>query len=93
MLTRPEQGSLVLYFAQQAIPAREGDSVASALLAAGITVTRTAAISGAPRGPFCMMGACFECLSVVDGRAGVRTCMTPVRGGMRIEPHDGAREI
>jgi predicted molibdopterin-dependent oxidoreductase YjgC len=93
MLTRSEQGSLILYFAGRAVTAREGDSVAAALLAAGIQVFRTTSISGAPRGPFCMMGACFECLAEVDGRSGVQTCMTPARHGMHIEPRDGARGI
>jgi hypothetical protein len=63
------------------------------LLAAGILTTRTTAVSGAPRGPYCMMGACFDCLAVVDGVAGVQTCLTPVRDGMRIERQDGARTL
>jgi predicted molibdopterin-dependent oxidoreductase YjgC len=82
-----------LWFADQRITAREGDSIASALLAAGIIATRRTAISGAPRGPFCMMGACFECLAVVDGRQNVQTCMTPVRDGMRVMPQHGARDL
>jgi hypothetical protein len=40
-----------------------------------------------------MMGACFDCLAVVDGRPSVQTCMTPVRDGMRIERQDGARGL
>ena len=93
MLTRAASGALTLYFAGRAIPAQEGDSVAAALLAAGIVTTRVTAISGAPRGPYCMMGACFECLAVVDGKSGVQTCMTQVRDGMRIELRDGARQV
>jgi len=46
---------------------------------------RTTAGSGAPRGLFCGMGVCFDCLVSVDGRDGVRACITPVRDGMRIE--------
>jgi D-hydroxyproline dehydrogenase subunit gamma len=93
MLVRTGSVDLTIWFDGSAIPARTGDSVAVALLAAGITTTRTTPISGAPRGPFCMMGACFDCLAVVDGRANVQTCMTPVRGGMRVERQDGARTI
>ena len=40
-----------------------------------------------------MMGACFECLAVVDGRPNVQTCMTPVRDGMRVRRQDGARTL
>ncbi|MSP01579.1 MAG: (2Fe-2S)-binding protein [Acetobacteraceae bacterium] len=93
MFTRPDNGSLTLTFEGRTIAAREGDSVAAALLANGIQVTRQTPVSGASRGPFCMMGACFECLAVVDGRASVQTCMTAVRDGMRVERQNGARGL
>jgi predicted molibdopterin-dependent oxidoreductase YjgC len=73
-----------LWFDGGPVRARDGDSVASALLAAGINVTRRTAVSGAPRGPWCMMGACFDCVAIVDGRRGVRTCMTRAREGLRV---------
>lgn len=38
-----------------------------------------------PRGMFCGMGLCFDCLLTIDGRKEVRACMTPVKEGMRIE--------
>lgn len=91
MLTRPPGGDLTIWFDATAIPARAGDSIALALLAAGITTTRATAISGASRGPFCLMGACFECLAEVDGRPNVQTCMTLAQDGMRIRVQDGAR--
>ncbi|WP_158922091.1 (2Fe-2S)-binding protein [Acidisphaera sp. S103] len=93
MLVRPGATDLTIWFDGAAIPARTGDSIAVALLAAGITTTRTTPVSNAPRGPYCMMGACFECLAVVDGRPNTQTCMMPVRDGMRIERQDGARTL
>jgi predicted molibdopterin-dependent oxidoreductase YjgC len=84
---------LTIWFDGQVIPARAGDSVAVALLAAGMKTTRTTPVSGAPRGPFCMMGACFDCLAVVDGRPNVQTCMTQVRDGMQVQRQEGARTI
>jgi predicted molibdopterin-dependent oxidoreductase YjgC len=93
MLVRTAPANLTIWFDGTAVPARSGDSIAVALLAAGVTTTRTTPVSGAPRGPYCMMGACFECLAVVDGRANVQTCMTPVREGMQVERQDGARAI
>jgi len=93
MFTRPDPGALTIYLDGRALPARDGDSIAAALLANGVATTRGTALSGAPRGPYCMMGACFDCLAVVDGRAGVQTCLTPVRDGMRITHQDGAREL
>ena len=93
MLTRSDRGTLTLYFEGRAIAARPGDSVAAALLAGGITTTRRTPVSGAARGPFCMMGACYDCLAVIDGRPSVQTCMTPVRDGMCIERQDGAHSV
>ncbi len=89
----PERGTLTVYFEGRAIVARAGDSVAAALLAGGVTVTRQTPVGGAARGPYCMMGACFDCLAVVDGRPSVQTCMTEVREGMRIERQVGARGL
>lgn len=64
--------------------AREGDTVAAALLAAGLRACRTTAVSNAPRAPFCMMGACFECLVAIDGHANRQACLVLVAPGMRI---------
>ncbi|WP_306398023.1 (2Fe-2S)-binding protein [Telluria beijingensis] len=61
-----------------------GETVATALLAAGSARFRTTA-RGAPRAPVCNMGVCFECAVTVDGRPGTRSCMTLVADGMRIE--------
>jgi D-hydroxyproline dehydrogenase subunit gamma len=98
MLTRPaapgqSPSDMTIWFDGRAVAARAGDSVAVALLAAGITATRTTPVTGSPRGPFCMMGVCFECLAVVDGRANVQTCMISVRDGMRVERQHSAQTI
>lgn len=85
MFRRDGDTPWTMMFDGTAVPARAGDSVASALLAAGMTATRRTLVSGAPRGPWCMMGACFECVAIIDGRRGVRACMTPARDGLRIE--------
>lgn len=61
------------------------DTVAGALIAAGIDTWRTNAPSGEARGPYCMMGVCFECVLTVDGVPERRACMVPVRDGMEIE--------
>lgn len=66
-----------------------GESVATALLAAGVQAFRRTP-SGAARAPFCNMGVCFDCVVTVDGEPGLRACVTPVCAGMRVET-DGAR--
>ena len=73
--------------------ARAGDSVAAALLAAGVSHCRTTPMSGAKRAPYCMMGVCFECLVTIDGVGNRQACLIPVREGMRVETQEGARAI
>ena len=71
------------------VPAFEGESIAAALLAAGTRVLRATARHGAPRGLYCGIGVCFECVMTVDRRPNVRTCQTPVRDGMQVETQRG----
>jgi predicted molibdopterin-dependent oxidoreductase YjgC len=61
----------------------DGANLAAALLAAGIGVFRHTPVSGAPRGPFCMMGACFDCLVEIDGVVR-QACMMQVSEGLAI---------
>jgi len=82
-----------LTFEGQPIVARPGDTVAAAMLAAGHFTGRTTPVSGAPRGPFCMMGACFECLVEIDGEPNWQACMTPVAEGMQVRRMAGARPL
>jgi len=74
------------------VPARAGDTVAAALLAAGIDHCRTTPVTGAPRAPYCLMGVCFDCLVTVDGVGSRQACLVPVRDGMAIETQMGKRE-
>ena len=69
---------------------RRGDTVAAALLAAGVTICRTTPVSGAPRGPYCMMGVCFDCLVTIDGAGNRQGCLVPLVQDMRIETQAGA---
>jgi len=73
--------------------ARAGDTVAAAMLAAGLLACRTTPVTGAARGPHCLMGACFDCLVTIDGVANRQACLVPVVGGMRIERQQGARSL
>lgn len=66
----------------------EGANLAAALLAVGVDRFRNTPVSGAPRGPFCMMGACFDCLVEIDGVVR-QACMIEVAEGMEIaRPHE-----
>ena len=71
------------------LTAYEGESIAAALLASGRRFTRWTARAGEPRGYFCGMGVCQDCLVTVDGLPNVRACMTPVRDRLRVETQRG----
>ncbi|KZM50867.1 (2Fe-2S)-binding protein [Labrenzia sp. OB1] len=68
----------------------EGGNLAAELLAAGTGPFRYTPVSGAPRNPYCMMGACFDCLVEIDGVIR-QACMTEVREGLSIS-RPAARE-
>jgi hypothetical protein len=71
--------------------ARAGDTVAAALLAAGRATFRTTPVTGAPRGPYCLMGTCFDCLVTIDDVPGRQACLVAVAPEMRIDTRGGAR--
>jgi predicted molibdopterin-dependent oxidoreductase YjgC len=68
----------------RSVEARAGDSVAAALLAAGLARTRT---------PYCAMGACFGCLVAIDGVGNRRACMVAASDGMVIATHGARRDL
>jgi sarcosine oxidase, subunit alpha len=67
------------------LEAREGQSLAAALLAAGVTTLTRSPKYRRPRGIHCARGHCPNCLLRVDGVPHVRSCIVPVRDGMRVE--------
>ena len=73
--------------------ARAGDTVAAAILAAGVATFRTTSVGGVPRGPYCLMGACFECLVSIDGVANRQGCMVRLCEGMVVTRQRGRRGV
>jgi len=74
--------TVTITFAGRTLQARDGQSVAAALTAAGVRSWRTTRRGARPRGLFCGIGACFDCLLTIDGRPAQRACLAPVRDGM-----------
>ncbi|MFJ5966655.1 (2Fe-2S)-binding protein [Streptomyces sp. NPDC093060] len=71
------------------VEALPGQTVAAALWAAGVTSWRSTRGAGRPRGVFCGIGVCFDCLVSVNGRANQRACLLPVRPGDVIRTQEG----
>ena len=67
------------------VPAYEGEPIAAALIAAGYKVFRYTVKRNEPRGVHCAIGRCTDCVMTVDGRPNVRTCVTPVVDGMKVQ--------
>ncbi|MQM27590.1 (2Fe-2S)-binding protein [Glycomyces albidus] len=72
------------------IEAREGQTVAAVLTARGVRSWRTTRVAGRPRGLFCGIGVCFDCLVKVNGVPDVRACQRVVADGDDIRPQAGA---
>lgn len=71
------------------IQAYEGEPISAALLAHGIRVCRTTRRRHEPRGVFCGLGRCTDCVMTVNGVPNVRTCITPVKEGMKVTTQRG----
>lgn len=96
ILGETKKGQLVSFtFDGKELTGFEGEPVAVALKAAGVMVHRYTKKEHEPRGIFCAIGRCTDCVMVVDGKANVRTCITPLVAGMKVETQDGlvAKEV
>lgn len=71
------------------LTAPEGQSLAAALISHEERLTRYTRHQGSPRGLFCGIGICYDCLIVIDGERNQRSCITLVREGMKVETQDG----
>jgi hypothetical protein len=67
----------------------DGQSVAAALIQAGILSWRSTRRSGTPRGIFCGIGICYDCLIVLTGEPNHRACVLTAEPGMVITSQDG----
>ncbi len=80
----PGGASVRFRFEGRELRAPEGMNLAAALLLNGVLDFRESPVTGTPRGPFCMMGACFECLVAIDGKPDRQACMVAVAEGMEV---------
>ena len=76
----------------QALAARKGEMISSALIANGISIFGHNHKDGSAQGIFCANGQCAKCTVIADGVA-VKSCMTEVRGGMEVRSADGLPEL
>lgn len=87
--SQPEVEMITFYLDGKPVQARKGEMIAAALMAAGVKTLRKTPIHHSPRGIFCAIGRCTDCAMTVNGVPNVRTCVTRVEEGMRVETQDG----
>ena len=93
MYTRvfPQQRkTITVYIEDTPVEVEEGTTATAAMALAGQASARVTAKTQTPRGPFCLMGVCFECLMEIDGVPNQQGCLTTVKDGMRIKRQQGA---
>lgn len=81
--------TVTITFDGKEIKALKGEMVAAALMANGVYKFRYTEKNNKPRGMYCGIGRCTDCVMIVDGIPNVRTCVTEVRDGMIIETQYG----
>ncbi len=92
ILRIPDLDPVTFYFAGRPLTARRGEVISSALFAHGIRIFGTHPHDNAPQGIFCANGQCAQCLVIADGLP-VKSCMVPVREGMKVYPLSGYPEL
>ena len=87
--TPPPEVTVTVQIDGRDVTVPEGRTVAAALMLEGNAPSwRRTRHAGSPRGLFCGIGVCYDCLVTVDGRPGLRGCLVPVADGMRISTDD-----
>lgn len=91
ILTFEEKPVVRFTFEGQELEGYEGDTIASALHAAGVKVLSHSRRHHRPRGFFCAIGQCSSCLMTVNGKPNVRVCVEPLVEGMdvKLQPATG----
>ena len=92
ILKEPERDTIEFFWQGRKLQARQGECVATALFANGIHIFGHHPKDESPQGIFCANGQCSQCMVIADGLA-VKSCMEPVRAGMRVEPVAGLPEL
>lgn len=80
---------ITFYYDGKPLEGYEGEPIAAALKEAGVMIHRYTKKYHKPRGIFCAIGRCTDCVMIVDGVANVRTCITPLKEGMIVETQYG----
>jgi predicted molibdopterin-dependent oxidoreductase YjgC len=85
-----KQAPVIFTFDGEPIQAQPGQSVGAALIAAGRRSWRRTREAAQPRGIFCGIGVCFDCLVTINGRPNRRACLAQAQPGGEVQTQEGA---
>jgi hypothetical protein len=85
----PKREKVYFQYEGQTIEGYLGETIATALIAHGVKVFRYTRKMNLPRGIFCAIGRCTDCVMTVDSIPNIKTCVTPIRNGMIVEQQKG----
>ena len=77
----------------QKITAYEGETIAGALIAAGIRTLNYSSKGQNPRSIYCGIGLCYNCIMTVDGVPNTKTCQTLVKDGCKVQTQKGLGDL
>lgn len=85
----PERKKVKFYYNDTELEGYEGEPISVALKDAGVMVHRYTKKKHEPRGIFCAIGRCTDCVMIVDGKPNIRTCITQLTEGMHVQTQYG----
>ena len=88
----PQRKEVNFCFDGKQLTGYEGEPIAAALKNAGVMVHRYTAKRHEPRGIYCAIGRCTDCVMIVNGKPNIRTCITPLEEGMDVKTQYGVQE-
>ena len=80
-------------FEGRAVRAVRGQTIAAVLMQRGELAWRTTRFGGRPRGIYCGMGVCFDCLITLNGEPNVRACLIDVEPGDDVRSQEGTGHV
>ena len=85
----PEKKIVKFTYDGKELEGYEGEPISTALKVAGVMAHRYTAKTHEPRGVFCAIGRCTDCVMIVNGKPNIRTCITPLEEGMVVQTQYG----
>jgi len=89
----PPSETITFYFNGEELTAIIGQTVGASILSSGQRALRETRFKNKPRGMFCGMGVCFDCLVVINGTPNLRACLEEVKEGMQVNTQIGSGQF